>query len=120
MKRVLNLSVNKILERCQRELTPASVDGEFTRAAHRLLMQCSVLNQICNGANAQVVVLSEDFQFRTARHGAVLVHDLDNDGRRLAARHARKIDTGFGVSSALEDATRLRYQRKNVPRLRYV
>ena len=78
-------------------------------------MQRSVLNQICNGANAQVVVLSEDFQFRTSRHGAVLVHDLDNDGRRLAARHTRKIDTGFGVSSALEDATWLCHQRKNVP-----
>ena len=48
------------------------------------------------------------------RHGAVLVHDFDDDAGRLETGHGGEVAGGFGMTGAHEHAAGLRGQRKDV------
>src|SRR5690606_41007920 len=76
----------------------------------------AVLNQVGDGADLELVLLGEFFQVRATRHGAVVIHDLDDHGGGFATGHAGEITTGFGMAGAVQHTTRLRHQRKYVAR----
>ena len=59
-------------------------------------------------------------QVVAARHRAVVVQDLDDDGRRLEAGEPREIAACFRVARAREHAAGLRHQREDVARLAQV
>ena len=59
-------------------------------------------------------------ELRTARHGAVVVHDLDNDRCRLEPGQARQVATRLGVTGTRQHATGLRHHGKDVPGLAQV
>ena len=59
----------------------------------------------------------EGLEIRAARHGAVVVHDLDDHRGRLETRESREIAAGLGMSRARQHAAGLRHQRKDVPGL---
>ncbi len=71
-------------------------------------------------ADLELVCAGEVFQLRTARHGAVVVHDLDDHRRRLKARQTRQVATGLGMTRAGQYSARLRHDRKHVPGLAQV
>ena len=60
------------------------------------------MRSLCFAANA--------LELWTPRHGAVLVHDLDDQGRGFEARHARQVDTRFGVAGPPQHAAGFRDQ----------
>ena len=55
-----------------------------------------------------------------AGHGAVVVHDLADDGRRVQAGETREVDAGLGLPGALQHAAGARHEREHVPRLHEV
>ena len=66
--------------------------------AHEMLVAQAVGDQILDGADLEAVALCEGDEVRHARHGAVVVHDLADDGGRVEPGKARKIDGGFRMS----------------------
>src|ERR1700721_751369 len=54
-------------------------------ALDRALVAQAVANEIGDGADLEVVSLSERFQLRPARHRAVVVHDFTQHSGRLKA-----------------------------------
>ena len=54
--------------------------------------------------HAPARTLGEGDQVGHARHGAVVVHDLADDARRIKSGQAREIDAGFGVAGADQHA----------------
>ena len=58
--------------------------------------------------------MREGFEFRAARHGAVVVHDLDDHRGGVEPREPREIATRLGVAGARQHAARLRHHRKDV------
>ena len=64
--------------------------------------------------------LRELLEIGTARHRAVVVHDLDDHGGRLEAGEPREIATRLGVTGARQHAAGLRHQRKDVAGLAQV
>ncbi len=54
------------------------------------------------------------------RHRAVVVQDLDDDGRRLEAGEPREVAAGFRVPRARQHAAGLRHQREDVAGLAQV
>ena len=59
----------------------------------------------------------EGLEIRAARHRAVVVHDLDDDGRGVEPGEPREIAARLGVAGARQHATGLRHHREDVPRL---
>ena len=55
-----------------------------------------------------------------ARHGAVVVHDLADDGGRVQAGEPGEVHAGLGLPGALEHAARARHEREDVPGLHQV
>ena len=86
-------------------------------ALHRALLPQAVADQIGDRADLEAVPLREGFQVRPARHGAVVVHDLDDDRGRIEPGEPREIAARFGVTGAREHAARLRHDGKDVARL---
>ena len=62
----------------------------------------------------EAVALREGDEIGHARHGAVVVHDLADDGGGVEPGKARKIDGGLGVAGADQHAALARDERKDV------
>ena len=80
----------------------------------------SVMNQIRNRTDFQIVLLCKLFQIGTARHRTVFLQYLDDHGSRFITGHARQIGTRFGMPSAGQHTTGLCHQRKYVSWLHQV
>ena len=59
-------------------------------------------------------VLREALEIGAARHGAVVVQDLDDHGGRRESGEARQIAARLRVAGAREHPAGLRHQRENV------
>ena len=79
-------------------------------------MEGAVVDQIGDGAKAQVVLLRKGFEIGEAGHGAVFVHDLHDHRRRGAACKARQIHGGFRMARSTEHPTGLGHEGEDVPR----
>ena len=56
----------------------------------------------------------ETLEVRPARHAAVLVQDLHDDGGRFQSGEPRQVAAGFGMSGPCEHPTRLRHDREDM------
>ena len=106
--------IDQVAEHVQRELAVFRDDGLARRPFHGQLVQGAVGDQVGNRAHRQPVPVRELFEFRPPRHRAVLVHDFHDQGRRLEARHAREVDSGFRVACAPQHDARLGNEREDV------
>ena len=76
-----------------------------------------VLAQLLDGDERQVVLGGKFPQIRHALHAAiVVVYQLAEHARRLAARQPRQIHRRLGVARALQHAAGARAQREDVAR----
>ena len=89
-------------------------------ALHRAFLAQPVANQVGNRADLELVLLGELLEIRPPRHGAVVVHDLDDDRGGIEARESREIAARLGVSGAREHAAGLRHHREDVSGLAQV
>ncbi len=98
--------------------------GRLQRAGAHLLHQrfvaAAVLDEVGDGADLQAVLGGELLQVGQAGHGAVVLHDLADDGGRAAAGHGGQVAAGFGVAGAHEHAAIDRLQREDVAGLHQV
>jgi hypothetical protein len=65
----------------------------------------AVGNEVGDAAHAEAVLLGEGAEVIEAGHGAVGIHDFDEDAGGGEAGEAGEIGGGFGVACAAEDAT---------------
>jgi hypothetical protein len=86
-------------------------------ALHRTFLFQPVANQVGDGADLEIVTLRELFEVGTARHGAVVIQDLDDRRGGLEASETSEITARLSVPRASEHAAGLRHQRKDVTRL---
>ena len=89
-------------------------------ALDELLFHAAILDQIRHRHDHESEALGHDFEIRTARHGAVLVHDLADDAGGSESRQPCQIDRALGLPGALEHAAGLGNERKHVARTRQV
>ena len=73
-----------------------------------------VLDEVPDGDHLEAVGLGKVRQLWHPRHVAVLVEDLADDPRRVAARQAGEIDRGFRVARPSKDSALHRPQRQDV------
>ena len=79
------------------ELAERGRQAALPDPVHRLLVQHAVLDEVRDGADLELVVAREHVEVRPPGHGAVLVHDLDDDGGGLEAREPREVAGRLGV-----------------------
>lgn len=77
-QRQMHIAIDVIFVAAQLEAAELGLDGLRRHAFHRTLSLQSIADQIGDGADAQVVCPREFLKLWTARHGAVLVHDLND------------------------------------------
>ncbi len=80
----------------------------------------AVADQVGHRDHRDVVLGGEAGELGHPRHGAVLVHDLADDARRLEPGQDREVDRGLGLAGALQDAPFGRPQREDVARAQEV
>ena len=76
----------------------------------------AVADQIGHREHFQIVLAAKFVELRDARHRAVFVHDLADDGGGVQAGDAREVDAGFGLACADEHATVAGAQWKDMAR----
>ena len=81
---------------------------------YRLLVRDTIVNQIDNGTDLEVMLVGEFFEIWPARHRPVFVHDFNDGCRRLIACQPREITTRFGMPRPTQNASRLSHDRKNM------
>ena len=86
----------------------------FEPGLHAVLVLQAVGDQVSNRHNAQIVFFRECVQFRHPRHGAIIVHDLANNSRRLESGQTRQVDRTFGLTGADQDSALFCPQRENM------
>ena len=109
-----------VLVGVQPELAVLGADRALGDTLDRALVAQPVADQVGDAADPELVRVREFLELRTARHGAVLVHDLDDDGRGLEAGEARQIATRLGMAGARQHSARLRHDREYVAGLAQV
>ena len=113
----MHLAVDRILVGDRTKVSKCCRHGALVDAHDRLLILDAVLDQILDGTDLQIMLLSEDLEIGTPCHAPVLVENLDNDGSRAEARHAGQVATGLGMAGTHQCAARLGHERKDVARL---
>ncbi|MNS78224.1 hypothetical protein D3C72_1118280 [compost metagenome] len=86
----------------------------------RGLVLVAILDEVGDGAELDAVLLGEDLQVGTARHGAILVEDLDDDGGRLVTGQTGQIAARFCMAGTGQHAAILGHQREDVARLHQI
>ena len=116
-QRQMHVAVHVILVAVEPELAVGGAHGLLGDALDRALGLQAVADQVGDGADLELVLACECFELGPARHGAVVVHDLDDRGRGLETGQARQVTARLGVSGPREHATGLRHDREYVPGL---
>ena len=93
----------------------AVVDAGLGDGAHEMVVAQPVGDEILDGADLEAVPLREGDEVGHARHGAVVVHDLADDRRRIEPGEARQIDRRFRMAGADQHAALARDEREHVP-----
>jgi hypothetical protein len=86
-------------------------------ALNELFTGAAVLDEICDGANLEAVLLGEFQQRRQSRHRAIVVHDFADDPDWAGSRQHHQIHRGFRMTGTLEHPAGLGAQGENVARL---
>jgi hypothetical protein len=116
----VQVAMHMVLVTEQIELAELGLDAALCDALDAALGAHAVADQVADGAHAQAVLAREGLQLRTARHGAIVVHDFHDHCRRLHARQPRQIAARLGMPGAGKHAARLGHQWKDMARLRQV
>lgn len=116
------LSVDLRAEEVRVEQTVVRLEGNrpFDHGLHELLVLASILDQVRDGADLEVVLGSEDLELGHPRHGPVVVHDLADDADRGAARQLGEIHDPLGLTAAHEHPAFPCPEGEDVPRPRKV
>lgn len=87
------------------EVEFAKIGGQLNDflADDEALLAATVVNEVADRADAEVVFLCEGLQGGEAGHGAVAIHDLADDTGGLESGEASEVDGGLGMAGALED-----------------
>ena len=89
--------------------------GRLHNTADEPILLKPVPDQVRDRDDRDVVRRREALEVRHPRHGAVVVEDLADDGRRIATGQAAQVDRPFGLPGTHEDASTARAQREDVP-----
>src|SRR5690606_8799264 len=89
--------------------------GRLLEAADQALGLQAIGDQVRDREDAQAVLLRELLEVRHARHRAVVLDDLADDGGRVEPRHAREVDRALRLASAHQHAAAPGLQREHVP-----
>ena len=116
----VNLIVDGVAEGDEVELAKFGGQLALGHLLDRGLVLVAVLDKVGDGAELDAVLLGEHLQIRTARHGAIFVEDLDDDGGRLETGQTGQIAARFGVAGTGQHAAILRHQREDVARLHQI
>jgi len=98
----------------------AEVTAEARRQAglrdpmHERVVAETVLDELGDGRDLELVVGREALEIGEPRHRPVLVHHLADHARRLQPRETSEIDRALGLTGAHEHAALARSQRKDV------
>ena len=98
----------------QVELAQLAAQHLLVDTFNRALVEQTVVNQVGDGADLDVMLLGKLFQLRATRHAAVVVHDLADHRRLAKPGHAGQIAGRLGMPGTRQHAARLRHQRKDV------
>src|SRR5688572_24537756 len=116
-EREVHGTIDVILEADEPERTEFGLDLRLADDLDGFLLAQAVLDEIGDRADLELMAPRELREVVAARHGAVVVQDLDDDSCRLEARETREVAAGFRVPRARQNPAGLSHQRKNVPRL---
>ena len=116
----VHLVVDGVAEGDEVELAKLGGQLALGHLLYRGLVLVAVFDEVGDGAELDAVLLGEQLQIRAARHGAVFVEDLDDDGRRLVTGQPGQIATGLGVAGTGQHATVLCHQREDVAGLHQI
>ena len=119
-EREVHGAIDVVLEADQPERAELRLDLRFADDLDGFLHPQPILDEIGDRADLQLVAPRELDEIVAARHRAVVVQDLDDDGRRLEAREPREVATRFRVPRARQHAAGLRHQREDVAGLAQV
>ena len=97
--------------------TVLGINRAIIDAADGFLGHQPIMDQIGDSADFQLVLDRKGFQISSPGHGAIVIHDFDNHGRRFKAAHAGQVATGLRMSRTTQYATRLGLEGKDMPRL---
>ena len=97
------------------ESTKGCVEIDFCRSFNQAFVLQAMRDEVCNGDEFHVVTLGKNPKLWKASHGAILVHDFNNDSCGFKPCKAREINGSFGVAGATEDPTGFRTKGENVP-----
>ena len=67
---------------------------------NRVLVGYSVVNQINNSANLDLVLFSKLLQIGASSHRSVFIHNLDDCGRRRVACQTREVAARLGMTGS--------------------
>src|SRR5512145_1446696 len=87
----------EVTVRHQMKRPPRSIDLALEVSLHQRFIPASVLDEIGDGANLQLVLGGELNEVGQARHRAVVTHDLAQYRRGRKPREPRQVAAGFGV-----------------------
>ncbi len=90
------------------------LDGRLRNALHNAVVLEAIGDQIFDGADLEPVNFCKAREVGHARHRAVFVHDLADDGRWVEPSELCEIDRRFGVTSTNEHAAFAGDQRKDM------
>jgi hypothetical protein len=119
-QREVHVAMHVILVSEQTEIAELRADLLLGDALDRTLLPQPMTNEVRDRADLEPVAHGESLEIRPARHGAVVVHDLDDHRRGIESRETRKIAARLRVARARQHATGLRHHGKDVPGLAQV
>ena len=110
------LSVQAVHEAVGNEL--AVFGGQFHRSdpIYQLFMALTIVLQVPNGDELDVVPFGQLCQLRSTHHGAVLPHDLAAQTALSQPRQPAQVHRGLGVAVPLQHAVLLGQQREHMAR----
>ncbi len=102
------------------EVTVIGRHLDFLNFFYQSLAAAAVGDEGGDGADAELMFLGKGAEVREACHGAVWVHDLDDDTGGMETGEAGEIDSGLGVAGAAENAAGFSHERIDVTGLNKV
>ena len=113
----MNGFIRGLLESTDAHRPPCGVQIHAFHFFNQRFVLQTVGNQIGDGDQFQSPFIGNFAAIVEPRHGAVFVHDFDDDPCRFKSREPREINGSLGVACPAEHAAFLRSKWKNVPRL---
>lgn len=86
------------------EITAVGLDGGLGDALDERFASEAVGDDVGDGAHFEIVFGAEAIEIGLTGHGAVVVHDFDDDGGGLETGEATEVDAALGLAGADEDA----------------